>query len=319
MEERHCASLFKYFPKIYFTMALSGIFYGKPLVSQHEWFSQVNSWKESVDNLGFFKSKEEAKKSIRDAFFAAVKENAEYGNSKFGVLLSGGVDSSFIALALKQQGFNFKCFSVGILGSKDLVAAKHAADLLGLKLYCKEYSILTAEKVVKETVKLLKTDDPVTIGIAATEFAAVKLASSYNVKVLFTGLGSEEIFAGYQRHALSSDVHEECWSGLKQMWSRDFLRDSAVLKHFRATALTPFLDKNLVQLAMRARPEWKISVSEKKLILREIAFSSGLPIDIAFRPKLAAQYGSGFDKALEKLSKRAGFTTKREYLRHVVI
>ena len=156
------------------------------------------------------------------------------------------------------------------------------------------------------------------MGIAATEIAALRLAATNKDAVVFTGLGSEEIFAGYQRHVVAEDVHEECWRGLRGMWQRDFLRDFAVASHFKATALTPFLDKSVVVAAMRANPEWKIYNNEKKLVLREIAAAAGLPKDIAFRPKLAAQYGSGFDKAMEKLAKAAGFRNKRDYLHQLL-
>ena len=197
---------------------------------------------------------------------------------------------------------------------RSLAAAKHAAAKLKLKLISREFTVPAAEKVIKEAVQLLKTDDPVTIGIAATEIAALQLATASKVHYLFNGLGSEEIFAGYQRHVIAKDVNAECWRGLEAMWQRDFLRDFAVAAKFNATAMTPLLDKSVIVAAMRAKPGWKIHNGEKKLILREIAAVAGLPKGIAFRPKLAAQYGSGFDKALERLSRAAGFTNKRDYL-----
>ncbi|MBI2549800.1 asparagine synthase C-terminal domain-containing protein [Candidatus Woesearchaeota archaeon] len=294
-------------------MLLSSVVVAGKLVSQQKWVSYVSGLRNECDKLGFFKTKAAVKKEIYAAMVAAVKKRA-VAHKRFGVLLSGGVDSSFIALLLKKLGYRFPCFSVGIIGSKDLAAAKYAAKKLKLRLVSKEFTVAAAGKIIKEAVKLLKTDSPVTIGIAATEIAALKLAAANEISVVFTGLGSEEIFAGYQRHAAAKDINAECWAGLKGMWQRDFLRDFAVAAKFKATALTPFLDKNVVVTAMRALPEWKISGGEKKLILREIAAAAGLPKNIAFRPKLAAQYGSGFDKALEKLAKRAGFGNKRDYL-----
>ena len=298
-------------------MLLAAAVKNKKLVSRQQWQLHISSLKQESAKLGFFESKAAARKAIYGALVAAVKERADYCASrklKFGVLLSGGVDSSFIALMLKKLGCRFPCFCVGIKGSKDLAAAKHAAAKLKLKLISREFTVPAAEKVIKEAVQLLKTEDPVTIGIAATEIAALRLASASNVHYLFNGLGSEEIFAGYQRHVIAKDVNAECWRGLEAMWQRDFLRDFAVVAKFNATAMTPLLDKSVIIPAMRAKPGWKIHNGEKKLILREIAAVAGLPKGIAFRPKLAAQYGSGFDKALEKLSRAAGFANKRDYL-----
>ena len=290
------------------------------LVQQQQWKRYINSLRKESDKLGFFRGRNTAKKEIYSALAAAIKCRADYcrgRKTKFGVLLSGGIDSSFIALMLKKLGCRFMCFCVGIKGSKDLAAAAVASSKLKLKLISKEFSVAAAEKVIKESVRLLKTDDPVTIGIAATEIAVLKLASDNKIKVLFNGLGSEEIFAGYQRHVVAQDINAECWRGLKAMWQRDFLRDFAVAAKFKATALTPFLDKGVIVAAMRAKPEWKIHSGEKKLILREVAAAAGLPKDIAFRPKMAAQYGSGFDKALERLSRAAGFANKRDYVRQL--
>lgn len=298
-------------------MLLAAAIQNSSLVSQQQWKSHVSQLKREAGRLGFFRSKDSAREAIYAAIVAAVTKRAEgcrQGNRKFGVLLSGGVDSSFIALVLKKLGHKFPCFSVGMSGSKDLAAAKYAAKKLKLRLIFREYTLAAAEKIIKEAVKLLKTDDPVTIGIAATEVAALRLAAANKISVVFTGLGSEEIFAGYQRHVIAKDINAECWAGLRAMWQRDFIRDFAVAAKFKATALTPLLDKEVIVAAMRAKPEWKISNAEKKLILREIAAAAGLPKEIAFRPKLAAQYGSGFDKAMERLAKAGGFRSKREYL-----
>ncbi|MBI2143385.1 asparagine synthase C-terminal domain-containing protein [Candidatus Woesearchaeota archaeon] len=295
-------------------MLLAAAIKDSGLVPQRQWKRHIGNLKKEAGRLGFFRSKAAAKKEIHSAVVAAIRKRASE-NKKFGVLLSGGVDSSFIALILQQLGYKFTCFSVGLEGSRDLAAAQYAAKKMKLKLTSREFTVAAAGKIIKEAANLLKTDDPVTVGIAATEIAALRLAAANKSSVVFTGLGSEEVFAGYQRHVVAKDVHEECWSGLKAMWQRDFLRDMAVAAKFKATALTPFLDKVVIIAAMRAKPDWKIAGGEKKLILREIAAAAGLPKDIAFRPKMAAQYGSGFDKAMERLAKAAGFSNKRDYLR----
>ena len=117
--------------------------------------------------------------------------------------------------------------------------------------------------------------------------------------------GSEEIFAGYQRHLDAKDPHAECWNGLKNMWQRDFVRDVTIAKALGITVLCPFLDEDLIIKSMGIPADKKINKEFKKIILREIAEELGLPKEFAWRPKKAAQYGSYFDKALIKLAKKS--------------
>lgn len=298
-------------------MLLSSAICAGKIVPEKKWKDYINSLRKECENSGQFRHKAAAKRQIYAAIVAAVSKRA-YSAKEFGVLFSGGVDSSFIAFLLKRLGFKFTCFCVGIGGSKDLAAAKYAAKLLGLKLVVREFSVAEAGKAIRKAARLLQSGDPVAVGIAATELAAFGLARANNVSTVFTGLGSEEIFAGYERHALAKDVNGECWRGLSAMWKRDFLRAFKVAGSLKAASLTPFLDREVVIAAMRARPGWKVKSNAKKLILREIAADAGLPKGIAFRPKLAAQYGSGFDKALGKLTRISEFSLKREYLSSVL-
>ena len=116
------------------------------------------------------------------------------------------------------------------------------------------------------------------------------------------------MFAGYKRHLDAADVHEECWNGLRNMWTKDLVRDAALGGALGITVATPFLDAELIQAAMRVPGKWKIVDGERKVILREVAEKLGVPHSLAWRKKQAAQYGSGVDKMIEKLAKRKQMT-----------
>lgn len=277
--------------------------------------NNAESWKKHIEELEK-DTKDSTKEILKETIISAVKKMIP--KEKFGIFLSGGVDSSFIAMLCKQNKTNFICYSVGLKNSPDIIASKKAADLLGIKHKFKEFSIEECEAIFKKTVKLLNTNDVVTIGVGSVVYAAVELAKEDNVKKFFSGLGSEEIFAGYDRHAKADDKHAECWRGLKMMWSRDIVRDLALAKKLNFTPLAPFLDDEVIKSAMGIDISRKISSTQKKIILREIAEELGLPKEIAWREKKAAQYGSWFDKAMEKLTKQKKFETKGDYLKSLV-
>ncbi|MFH1510456.1 MAG: diphthine--ammonia ligase, partial [Candidatus Woesearchaeota archaeon] len=132
-------------------------------------------------------------------------------------------------------------------------------------------------------------------------------------RVIFSGLGSEELFAGYERHRNSLDINQECISGLLKMYERDLYRDDVVTMYNGLELRTPFLDTKLVDYSLKI-PAGKKLGSEDKLVLRSVARNIGIPEFISGRKKRAAQYGSNFLKGIDKLSRRSGHKTKSSYL-----
>ena len=139
-------------------------------------------------------------------------------------------------------------------------------------------------------------------------------AKKDKVKYLFSGLGSEEIFAGYQRHELAKNIQEECWNGLTNMYQRDLERDFTISNHFKIKLLAPFLEDKIITLAMNISEKEKLTKENNKLILRKIANELGLSKEIAFRKKRAAQYGSKLDRAILRIGKKYKFKFKKDYL-----
>ncbi len=239
---------------------------------------------------------------------------------KFGILFSGGIDSSLIAFLTKKLGKNFTCYTSAVLDKnfsppEDLAASEKAAQLLGINLKVKRITLPQVEKYLKIVVPLIEDSNVVKVGVGLTIFAACELAKKDGVKVIFSGLGSEELFAGYQRHKNSLDINKECLSGLLKVYERDTYRDDVITMYNQMELRVPFLDNELVQYALTIPGEYKIKEGIEKWILRQTAREMGLPEEICQRKKKAAQYGSGFDKALDKLARRKGFKTKSDYLR----
>ncbi len=241
-------------------------------------------------------------------------------DKKIGLLFSGGVDSCTIALILKQLGVDFTCYTTSIVGgnlkeAEDLVYAKKAAELMGLKLKIAEIKIEDVPKYLKKIVPLIEDNNVVKVGVALTLFAACESAKKDDAKIVFSGLGSEEIFAGYERHKNARQINKECISGLLMMYERDLYRDDVLSMYNSVELRVPFLDRELVEYALKIPGKFKITKENNKMILREAALLLGLDKEFALRPKKAAQYGSNVDKAISKLGREEGFKYKSEYLK----
>ncbi len=292
---------------------LSNVVKDGKLVPYVEWCRYIDSLKTDVK----ITDEKEAVRSLLPLFDEAVKKRLP--KKKFGVFFSGGVDSTLIAFTCKKFTDNFTCYTVGIEGSKDLAASKEVAIKLKLDHKSKTLSIEEMEGLFEKTAKIIgpKVINIVNIGVGAVEVAAIEIAKKDNIDMMFSGLGSEEIFAGYQRHEKASDINEECWNGLKSTWERDFQRDFKIAVYEKIEALTPFLDKELIIKAMQVDGKLKIYGEHKKYILRKMAVAAGLPESISFRPKIAAQYGSNFDKAISRIAKSRGYKLKGEYINYL--
>lgn len=272
-------------------------------------------WKDYITSLEL-KSEFSTKEEVKQALINAVK--CRIPKEHFGIFFSGGVDSTLLAFICKQAGARFTCYSVGLENSPDIIESKRVAECLGLNLKQKTFTLEEVCEVFRKTAKIFLNNkikpDTLNIGVGSVVVAAVELAKKDEIKIFMGGLGSEEIFAGYQRHLEAENVHKECWKGLKGMWRRDFIRDTTIAKALNITVLCPFLDEQLIIKSMGIPASKKINKEYKKIILREIAEELGIPKEFAWRKKKAAQYGSYFDKALEKLTKKGRFKTKKELL-----
>jgi len=283
----------------------------------------VNSGESKVIKRKFFDikpehsgSKEEIIEKVADLSLDAIKKRIPDG--KFGILFSGGIDSTYIAYQCKKLGLDFTCYTAALKNEKeapDLVYAKKVAKELGLDLKFKLIDIDEVSSYLKKVVPLIEDSNVVKVGVGLTFYVACELAKKDNIKVIFSGLGSEELFAGYQRHKESINVNEECLSGVRKIYERDMYRDDVITMNNNLELRLPFLDKKLTEYSLRIPAKYKLDDTSSKLVLREAAIKSGLSEEFSFRPKKAAQYGSYFDKAIGKLAKRDGKKLKSEYLK----
>jgi len=257
-------------------------------------------------------------KNVEKLLLEAVKKRIP--KEKFGILFSGGIDSTVLALICKKLGAKFTCYTTvldhpSLKEPEDLKYALKAAKVHGFELKIIRLKLSDVEKDLKKVIPLIEDANVVKASVGATFFAACEKAGQDGCKVIFSGLGSEEIFAGYQRHKDSKHINQECMSGLLSMHERDTYRDYVISRHHNLRLRVPFLDHKLVEYALRIPGSMKIKGNESKVILRKVAKNLGVADEFCRRKKKAAQYGSNLDKAISKLAKNKGFKFKSDYLR----
>src|SRR4030042_3094767 len=233
------------------------------IISKTEWEHEIKDIQSSIKQEIAGKSK--ARKSLASALIRAVEQRIP--EEKFGVMFSGGVDSSPLALLAKKAGPSgkyFICYTLGFQDDKskepeDIGSAECAAKELGLNIKTSIINLQEAKALIKKTVKVLgpELNNVVNVGVGGVVLGCIELAKKDSVNCLFSGLGSEELFAGYQKHKLAKNKQEECWQGLLRMYERDLLRDFAIASSQGIIISTPFLDKELIGVAMRIPDKFK--------------------------------------------------------------
>ena len=282
--------------------------------------SNFNEYKDYLDTKDDYKVYKEL---LIDDLYSAVEKRVE-NISNVGLIFSGGVDSTILAVLLKQIAekrnadnnsvpLNIKLYSVGVENSQDIKFSEEIAEDLNLPLK----TIIIDENTVKESMKPVLTaiedDNVMKLGVGMTIYLAAKAMKEDNIKVALSGQGADELFGGYNRYLKHFeentlfdayfDLDEEIYHDIANMYHVNLERDDAVSMANGVELRVPFLDKDIIDLALDIPAKYKIKDNEdvlRKHILRDAAKSIGVPDYIADRPKKAAQYGSGINKILKK-------------------
>lgn len=268
------------------------------------------NWKVIHPQTNIFQEKFETdNRNLEKLVKLAVLKRVEDLN-EVGVIFSGGVDSSLIALLLREISLNknlkITLYAVGKKDSKDVIAAKCVAEYLGLPLKIHDITEESVKDNLKPVVQAIGENNLMKIGVGMTTYLATKMIAKDNIKVAISGQGADELFGGYNRYLNSykeNTLEEELRYDLANMYHVNLERDDACSMANGVELRLPFLDKNLVEFVLNIPVRYKISNPNDKLrknILRKLAFHLGLTKQIAYRPKKAAQYGTGIDKILRK-------------------
>ena len=247
--------------------------------------------------------------AIRDGLTAAVKRQL-MSDVPYGVLLSGGLDSSVIsALAEKFSEHRIEddsktraywprlhSFAVGLKGAPDLAKAKLVADHIGTVHHEINYTIQEGLDAIRDVIYFIETYDVTTVRASTPMYLLARVIKSMGIKMVLSGEGADEIFGGYLYFHKAPDAkafHEETVRKLGKLYLYDCLRANKSLSAWGVEGRVPFLDKEFLDVAMRTNPEAKMCGPKKsgesgfeieKKIVRE-AFADLLPEEVAWRQK----------------------------------
>ena len=287
----------------------------EPFLPGHYYYSKEGKMKRyySRDWMDYEHVKDNAAsvESIHDALEDAVKRQL-MSDVPYGVLLSGGLDSSVIsAIAEKFSEHRIEdngstrawwprlhSFAVGLKGAPDLAKAKLVADHIGTIHHEINYTIQEGLDAIRDVIYYIETYDVTTVRASTPMYLLARVIKSMGIKMVLSGEGADEIFGGYLYFHKAPDAkafHEETVRKLSKLYLYDCLRANKSLSAWGVEGRVPFLDKEFLDVAMRTNPEAKMCPGQtmEKKIVRE-AFSHMLPAEVAWRQKEQFSDGVGY-------------------------
>ena len=249
--------------------------------------------------------------AIRDALEDAVRRQL-MSDVPYGVLLSGGLDSSVIS-AIAQQFSEHRIeddsktraywprlhsFAVGLKGAPDLAKARLVAEHIGTVHHEINYTIQEGLDAIRDVIYYIETYDVTTVRASTPMYLLARVIKSMGIKMVLSGEGADEIFGGYlyfHKAPSAKDFHEETVRKLGKLYLYDCLRANKSLAAWGVEGRVPFLDKEFLDVAMRTNPAAKMcsGMTIEKKIVRE-AFAHLLPEEVAWRQKEQFSDGVGY-------------------------
>ena len=250
----------------------------------------------------------------KEALIEAVKKRLTGLNqSTIGVIFSGGIDSVLIANLLQREGVNVVCYCTGTEDSADVQAARTVAQDLGLALKTAIIDRRVVEELLPEVIRNVEESGLLQVEVAIPMYLAARMAAADGVRVMFTGQAADELFAGYPWYndVLSEAgylrLHEKLWQDLCLLYTDTLEREDKLTMSHSIELRAPYLDRDVIQTAMRISPRLKLNGAEdnmRKRVHRQASAELGVPPYLAFRTKDPAQSGSGIHQIIADIASR---------------
>ena len=309
---------------------LPGHYYWSKDSGMKRWYKR--DWME-YDNV---KDNTASSDAIRKSLCAAVKRQM-MSDVPYGVLLSGGLDSSVISAITESYAERrietdsrsrawwprLHSFAVGLKGAPDLAKARLVADHIGTVHHEINYTIQEGLDALRDVIYFIETYDITTVRASVPMYLLARVIKSMGIKMVLSGEGADEIFGGYlyfHKAPSAEEFHKETVRKLSKLHLYDCLRANKSLSAWGVEGRVPFLDKEFLDVAMRTNPKAKMcsvlpasrsgeadpKASIEKRIVRE-AFEDMLPEEVAWRQKEQFSDGVGYSwiDTLKKITSEA--------------
>jgi asparagine synthase (glutamine-hydrolysing) len=271
---------------------------------------------------------DEAVSAYKKALYNSIKKRSQ-DLSRIGIIFSGGIDSVLVAKITKELVPNVTCYTSGIAGSDDIKFSKIIADELDLDLKINELDIKDIENMLPKILNIIETTNTTQAEVSIPIYGALKLAAKDGLRVVFTGQGADELFAGYPWYVQifakygTQKLREYMIQDLLLLYKETLEREDKLAMSNSIEMREPFLDSDVVRTATNI--DLNLNLADKndvfgKRVHRELAIQVGIPKYIAYREKQAAQHGAGIHGILSHIAEKNGFTKKmitREYIESI--
>jgi len=237
----------------------------------------------------------------------SVKKRIE-GLDSVGIVFSGGLDSSILAKLSQDLEVETVLYTVGTENSADMKYSKQVAKSLNLPLKSKTIALEDVKHYTELVLNAIEEYNVMKIGVGMPSYIASELASEDGIRVMLSGQGADELFAGYHRYTqfyqeYGEKTTENLEDDIANLYHVNLQRDDAVTMANSVELRVPYLDCEVVNLGLEIPMKYKLGQDPddlRKCILRKLAADLNVPREAVLRPKKAAQYGSGIHRLLVK-------------------
>jgi len=285
---------------------LPGHYYYSKEGEMKRWYTRDWMEYDAVKNNNAYSS--DVHDSLEDAVQRQLMSDVPYG-----VLLSGGLDSSVISAVAKKYAAKrvetdgkseawwpqLHSFAVGLKDAPDLIKAREVANHIGTIHHEINYTVQEGLDAIRDVIYFIETYDVTTVRASTPMYLLARVIKSMGIKMVLSGEGADEIFGGYlyfHKAPNAKAFHEETVRKISKLHLYDCLRANKSLSAWGVEGRVPFLDKEFLDVAMRLNPEAKMAPGKtiEKKILRE-AFADMLPASVAWRQKEQFSDGVGYN------------------------